>query len=186
MNDKLNNFTQSLTKKLGSKKTLSIVLIVGLSGIVLIGLSDLITPAKKTSSSSQNTSVSVEEYINDLEKKTKEMLNSVYGAGKCKIMITAEASALQNFATDESLSQDTESDSEQSKIKNEVQKEIVMVEDSNGKKQALVKNVTEPEIRGVLVLCEGADDPAVNERITNAIKTLLGISSNKISVIKMK
>ena len=61
-----------------------------------------------------------------------------------------------------------------------------MVEDQNGNKTALVKSVFEPEIRGVLVLCEGADDKNVVENVTNAVKILLGVSANKISVLKMK
>ncbi|MBQ8868527.1 MAG: hypothetical protein IJ027_02250 [Oscillospiraceae bacterium] len=185
MNDKLKHFTSIFIKKLGNKRTVSVILVLGICGMLLIGFSDIFSNGKKTTSVS-NTTVSVEEYIKAIEKRTREMLASIDGAGKCKIMITAESSSEQNFATDDSISQDIQSDQTESKNKTDIEKEIVMVEDSNGKKVALVRNVTEPKIRGVLVLCEGADDIETKERITNAVKTLLGISSNKISVIKMK
>ena len=186
MNDKLKHFTDNLVKKIGDKKVLGIILVIGIAGIVLIGLSDVITPSKKTTATSQNEVASVDEYIDDLEKKTNNIVSLIDGAGRCKIMITAQSSSMKNFAIDESISQDSQSDGDQSKIKSDVEKQIVMVEDSSGKKQALIKSVAEPEIRGVVVLSEGADDPKVNERITNAVKTLLGVSSSKISVIKMK
>ena len=185
MNDKLKHFTAIFTKRLGNKRTVSVILVLGICGMLLIGFSDIFSDSKKTTPAG-NTTVSVEQYINALEKRTKEMLNSIEGAGKCKIMITAESSSEQNFATDDSISQDTQSDQKESKNKTDIEKEIVMVEDSSGKKIALVRNVTEPKIRGVLVLCEGAGNIETKENIINAVKTLLGVSSNKISVIKMK
>ncbi len=182
MNDKVKSFTDNLIKKLGNKKTISIILALGICGMLLIGFSDSIFTGEKTDK--DKNVITIEQYIKNLEKKTREMLNFVDGAGKCKIMITADVSSEQNFATDDSISQDIRT--EQSASKNDIEKEIVMVEDSNGKKIALVKSVTEPKIRGVLVLCEGADNIETKEKITNAVKTLLGVSINKISVIKMK
>ncbi len=182
MSDKLKYFTDNIAKKLGNKKTVSVILVLGICGMLLIGISDVFSG----NNASQESTVTVEEYIKTLEERTKDMLTSIEGAGKCKIMITAESSSEQNFATDDSISQDIQSDQDETQNKTDVEKEIVMVEDSNGKKIALVKNVIEPKIRGVLVLCEGADNIEIKETITNAVKTLLGISSNKISVIKMK
>ena len=182
MNDKVKNFTDNLIKKLGNKKNVSVILALGICGMLLIGFSDLFTAGKKADLSSKTATV--EQYINNLEKKTKEMLMSIDGAGKCKIMITAEVSSQQNFATDDSINQEIRN--EQSTSKSDVEKEIVMVENTDGKKVALVKSVTEPKIRGVLVLCEGADNIETKEKVINAVKTLLGISASKISVIKMK
>ncbi len=182
MNDKLKHFTDKFINKLGNKKSVSIILVLGICGMLLIGFSDLFSSDKKTKSGEEV--ITIDEYIKNLEKKTRDMLNSIDGAGKCKIMITAESSSEQNFATDDSISQDERS--EQSQSKSDIEKEIVMVEDSNGKKIALVKSVTEPKIRGVLVLCEGADNIETKEKVINAVKTLLGVSTSKISVIKMR
>ena len=182
MNDKFKSFTQILSKKFGNKKNSSIILVLGICGMILIGFSDFFSSNKTQKTVSTIDAISLEDYIQCLEKRVVKMLNSVEGAGKCKIMITAENSSEKDFATDDSIMQD----SQQSTNKTDIEKEIVMIEDSNGKKQALIKSVKEPKIRGVLILCEGADNPNINEIVTNAVKTLLGISSNKISVIKMK
>lgn len=182
MNDKVKCFTDNLAKKLGNKKTISVILVLGICGMILIGFSDSFSSNKNASLVKKT--ITIEEYIKNLERKTREMLACIDGAGKCKIMITAESSSVQNYATDDSIAQETRL--EQSQSKSDVEKEIVMIEDENGKKVALVKSVTEPKIRGVLVLCEGADNIEIKEKITNAIKTLLGVSASKISVIKMK
>ena len=43
----------------------------------------------------------------------------------------------------------------------------------------------EPLIRGVLVLCEGGDKPAVVERVTNAVTKALDISAAKVCITKL-
>ena len=43
----------------------------------------------------------------------------------------------------------------------------------------------EPLIRGVLVLCEGGDSPAVVERVTNAVTRTLNISAAKVCITKL-
>ncbi len=186
MNDKLKSFTSSLSKIFGNKKGLSIVAILGIVGILLIGASEWFFGEKSGVSESKTEEITVSQYIKMLEDKTEKMLLSVDGAGKSKIMITAEASATSQYAVDESISNDSQQNKEENSDKKESQTEIVMIEGESGRKQALVVRVVEPEIRGVLVLCEGADNPEVNERITQAVKTVLGISSNKICVIKLK
>ena len=40
--------------------------------------------------------------------------------------------------------------------------------------------------RGCVVVCEGADSPAVRLEVTNAVAAYTGLGSDKISVIKMK
>ena len=75
MNDKVKSFTDNLIKKLGNKKTISIILAVGICGMLLIGFSDSFFQGEK--SVSDKNVVTVEQYIKNLEKKTREMLASL-------------------------------------------------------------------------------------------------------------
>ena len=43
----------------------------------------------------------------------------------------------------------------------------------------------EPLIRGVLVVCEGGDDPVVVERVTDAVTKALDISTAKVCITKL-
>lgn len=43
----------------------------------------------------------------------------------------------------------------------------------------------EPKIRGVLVVCEGGDDPVVAEQITKAVTRTLDISAAKVCIAKL-
>lgn len=48
-----------------------------------------------------------------------------------------------------------------------------------------IRQVNEPTIRGVVVACEGGDDPLVSAQITNLLRTVLGVPSNKVCVSKL-
>ena len=44
---------------------------------------------------------------------------------------------------------------------------------------------SEERVYGVLVLCDGADSPAVRQRITNSLSALLGIGTNRIEIQRL-
>lgn len=48
-----------------------------------------------------------------------------------------------------------------------------------------VKSIT-PTVRGVVVVCDGGDDPIVVERVLSAVTRSLAISSDKVSITKLK
>ena len=58
--------------------------------------------------------------------------------------------------------------------------EYVYLKDSTTKTKEI-----EPPIRGVLVVCEGGDDPVVVERITDAVTKALDISTAKVCITKL-
>lgn len=58
--------------------------------------------------------------------------------------------------------------------------EYVYLHDSTTKTKEI-----EPLIRGVLIVCEGGDDPVVVERITEAVTKALDISTAKVCVTKL-
>ena len=48
-----------------------------------------------------------------------------------------------------------------------------------------VKSIT-PTVRGVVVVCEGGDDPVVAERVLSAVTKSLAVSSDKVSITKLR
>lgn len=48
-----------------------------------------------------------------------------------------------------------------------------------------LSKIIEPKIRGVAVLCEGGDDPAVKEKVSLMLTTVLKLSISDISVSKL-
>ena len=59
-----------------------------------------------------------------------------------------------------------------------------MVDGTDGR-SALVRTRMEPVIKGVVVVCEGGDDPVTVSRIMDAVTTALAISSAKVCITKL-
>ena len=45
---------------------------------------------------------------------------------------------------------------------------------------------TYPEVRGVLVICQGGDNPVVIQQISEGVMALFRVEAHKIKVMKMK
>ena len=67
-----------------------------------------------------------------------------------------------------------------------VRTEVVTVTDSQRNESGLVRQVNPAKYLGVIVLCQGADDPALKLAITNAVSKITGLGADRIAVLKMK
>lgn len=160
-------------------KTLLPILLIGVCAlIVLKGL-----PSSKNSSASTKTdtdSVSYTsslEYISILEEKLNDVLSGISGAGKTKVLISIDSSPILNIAQNEETK--TVATSGGSTTTTTTQPIYVT---ANGKSNPLIIGETLPEIKGVIVVSSGAKDVRVKMDIINAVRTALGISSDKIDV----
>ena len=56
--------------------------------------------------------------------------------------------------------------------------------DGTNGRSALVRTRMEPVVKGVVVVCEGGDNPLTVTRILEAVTTALAISSTKVCITK--
>lgn len=172
-------------------KMLKILVIAGIAGIALIFISSFLGGTKKEATNAalgmETTAETLtnEEYAQKLEAEVYELLSTIEGVGKTKVMITLSSGVEYVYATEDNLSTDKTSDSEAT-IAERVQtsKKTILIEDENGRRKALLKKTVEPAIKGAVIVCEGGDDIIIKERVTEAIRVVLGISSTKICVTK--
>ena len=115
-----------------------------------------------------------EAYVRQLEKTLTDLIGSIQGAGKTQVAVTLDASAETVYALDETDGGEN----------GQRQLEHILVDTRDGQ-DALVEMTWEPVIRGIAVVCEGADDVTVNAQITQAVSVLTGVSTNRISIAKM-
>lgn len=179
MFDKLKNFTGKFLK---NKKTSNIIIVVGLIGVGLIAFSDVFSFNTSEKNISKQAQFNVDDYVSSLENKTKSIISSIDGAGKCKIMITLEESQEIELFYDKSILKESSNGVD----RNQEEKKLVVIKGEDGEDKFITQKSIEPKIKGVLVLVEGGDDIKINEMITQAVKTLLGIPSSKICVSKLK
>ena len=123
-----------------------------------------------------------------LEERLEDILSTVRGAGRVRVLITyataGERVAATVSTTDESVSETsggaTATRSEQSrKMK---QPATISVD---GGQSPIILVEKEPEIRGVLVVAEGAADPTVRLNLQRAVQAVTGVSLSCIEVFEM-
>ena len=154
----------------------SLLFFAGILGVfLLLGGSHLPNIQSKSESDAvvQN-STDQEVYTQQLEQKLTRLLSKIAGAGEIQVAVTLESSSQTVYALDEKSQQQTGSQ----------EYEHILLE-ADGRQQALVEMVWEPEIRGIAVVCQGAQDVRVQTQITEAISVLTGVSANRISIATM-
>ena len=89
-------------------------------------------------------------------------------------MITYESGEESVFASDK---EESFRNGEQ-KIKND----YIIVDGEKGETGLKIKSIY-PEIKGVAVVCSGASDPVIKERIVSVVSALFDISTKNISIV---
>lgn len=117
----------------------------------------------------------------DLQQQLTAILSQIKGAGQVQVAVYYSESRESVYALEhevaESESQESGADS---RSKNQTETLAVLADGP-----VLVKSY-EPKIQGVVVVAEGAGDPLVAERLYQAVKRLLGLSSAQIAVLEGK
>lgn len=183
--------TVLLAKWKDEKQRNRLIIALGLLGLVLIMLSEL--PGKTSQAAFDSISSQTaenEEYVRGMEEKLNRLVENVSGAGKCHVMITLEQGTQYVYASenkkvvDETQSHEGESSSKIQQKDNSESK-IVVIEE-NGVSRPLVETSREPQIKGVVVVCDGGNSSVVQQRITEVLTTVLGIRSNQVCVVPRK
>ena len=161
-------------------KGLKAIVFLGLAGILLILFSDMTGDDEtqdNTAAVQDTAAVAYEQYIDATEERLRKTLEKINGVGKADVMITAVGSGEYVYAQNSKRESDPDSVSESG--------EYVII-GGNGDKKALVRKVDNPEIMGVVVVCEGGESNVVKEKVYNAVSAAFGIPSQKIFVTGSK
>lgn len=123
-----------------------------------------------------------ETYVQQTERRLCNILSAIDGAGRVEVMLTVQGSNITFFQTD----CDTSSAQNADGTSSSTQYKTVILSGSGEYDKAAVTKTEYPAFRGALIVSEGADDAAVRLALVNAVSSLLGLGTDKISVVKMK
>ena len=170
-----------------SEKATKLIIMLGFLGILLVFVSDW--GAKKEKPAEDFASQS-KAYINQLQTNLRGILEETEGVGKASVMITLEGGQQYIYAQDEKQNTDETADfenGEKSKLKTieNSEKSYVFI-NGGADKKALKITELEPNVKGVLIVCQGGGSSVTKARITEAVSTALGIKYSQIFVAKSK
>lgn len=104
----------------------------------------------------------------------EEILSAMEGVGKVRVLLTESAGAETFYQTDEDSAGDS------------LRVETVIISGSERGEQGLVRRVDPPVYLGAIVVCQGASQAAVRLAVVEAVSNVTGISTDRITVLKMK
>ncbi len=155
-----NKLLSKYFKGFKGKEILLLLLAAGILLLFLGGSSKEAAPS--TSEGAADVAARTEAYRVALEEELTLLCSRVEGVGELELLLTLEGSERAVYATD--IGQNGRTD-------------YVI---SGGEGLLLYRE--HPSVRGVAVVCEGGNDPAVRARLTSLLSALLAIGSNRISI----
>lgn len=166
-----------LEKWTGLLKKYRLAALVVLLGVVLM----LLPTGGKAQTSGDSSELPGETYsLEETEQRMAEVLGTIDGVGRVRIMLTLRAGSSLRLAEDSSLSDSTGGQTKQ-------EKQVLTVNRGSGRQEVVVTQQLYPTYQGAVVVCEGAgSSSSVRLAVVNAVSVLTGLSSDRISVVKWK
>lgn len=162
------------------------LVIIGLCGILLIALSSFIDKSKPTEQNNTQTQskITARQYKEELESQVKAAICHVTG-GRVNVVITLDSDVEYIYASEgksESSEQKNSGNNAREQKGAGSENNYVIVKDSDGNEAPLVVTAVMPSIKGAVVNCEGADNPATKAQVTQIVTTALNIDETRVCV----
>ena len=147
------------------------------------------TEKDTTNSVSSKVLAETTEVKDDLEERLEDILESISGVGKVKVLIKYSESstvvAMYNETSSESITQESDGDGgNKNTTETESKKEIVYT-DEDGKSKPITEKVVMPTIEGAIITAQGAQNANTKSAIVSAVEAVTGLAVHKIQVFEM-
>ncbi len=165
----------------GEKKKTAWMLAIGILGIVLIGLSELLPDHSEQEQKQEEplAAAAQQSYEEEMEQRLLPVLEQIKGVGKTELLITVEYDVENIYAMEETHSLDKTGEDA---LRESSAQSYVLVDSREGS-QPLLLTRKEPEVKGVVVVCDGGGDPVVKQAVTEAVATAFRIPVTRICVV---
>ncbi|SHE62165.1 hypothetical protein [Desulforamulus putei] len=180
-------------------KLMAAAAVVGIGLLFLGGLGDdkpdrTPPPVKEKAAANENRSnpartamASEEEY---LSQRLCQMLEQVEGAGKVKVTVRLQNSTRTEYAINTTTGKKTTQEKDQSGgtrvLTEDTDSGQLVLVTRNGEETPVMSREVAPTVAGVLVVADGAGDPAVKARLFRATQVALGVEPQKVIVMARK
>lgn len=145
------------------KKYRYVALILGLGILIML------IPEKQPSAQTNLPEASAQP---SLQQELTEILSQISGVGKVEVLLTEASGRDTIYQTNTS--------------QNAVNQSTVILTNSSREEAGLVKQILPPVYRGAVIVCKGGDSPGVRLAVVEAVRSATGLSSDCITVLKMK
>jgi len=182
---------------------LNVLIIIASVGILMIVLANTFStggnsdetvrmdpPAEQVAKiPSANPSSDITKLENTLAQKLEEVLTQIEGVGDVEVTINLASTTEKNFAVNTSTNSKNTREFDQkggNRTITEIDEtgQMVLVRESQGnREQPIVVKEIKPEVRGVIVVAEGAEDPVIRSDLMKAVHVYLDLPLYKVIVL---
>ena len=163
--------------KIGSRdKVVRWLLWIGLVGMLLIALSEILP--RRNTAEMDTVTVSGSQVEQVLEHRITTLLRQVEGVGNCQVMVTLESDSQAVYAADTVSSSGADGSASFS--------EQYLTVDTDTGPLGLLLTRLQPTVKGVAVVCDGGDNPVIQDRVIQVVATAFHISERRICVVKQE
>lgn len=187
------NFLEKIKNGQQKKIIENSVIFLMLFIIIIIVMNTIFKNDELTNTVSTQTIIEPEVVKNKksgIEEQLEEILSLIDGAGKVDVMVSYLNGIEQIPMYDEKISTTVteESDKEGGKRKTEQtsNEHTVIFEEKNNTKIAVIQQNIMPEIIGVVVVADGANNVKTKENIIKAVEATVNVPSHRIQVFERK
>lgn len=113
-----------------------------------------------------------------LEDALAQILSMIEGAGRVEVLLTQSKG--------EEILYQTDVDQSSSENSQEIRKDTVLISNDDRSETGLIRQRNPPVYQGAIILCQGADKAGIRLSIVEAVMGVTGLTSDKITVLKMK
>ena len=153
--------------RLGNGRWRRFVIIAGIAAIALLFLSTVIPAGGAQQPQDSSAEARVER---ELEQRLTDIISQIDGVTSPQVMVTLDRTSERVFA------EEVKSSSSGDSLSSENSPALT------GSKDALEKSVILPKVRGVAVVCGGAENMLVREKVVNTAARVLDIGVSQVYV----
>lgn len=146
--------------------------------VLLLGIILMTLPTKEKKEIDSIQTVVPNIIQTDLQEELEDILCQIQGAGKVRVLLTEAEGEQTLYQMDEDLQTNGGSES--------IRQDTVLLTNSEREEVGLVRQIIPPVYQGAVILCQGADSASVRLAIIQAVASATGLTSDKITVLKMK
>ena len=180
-------------ENLDNRKFMTNIFIVLIMAVGILLVLNIYTSKDKNPSpgvikdnSNEYTSLEKASYENYIENRLAEILSKLKGVGQVSVMVTLEDGVEHIPATNITTTRENTKELDSQGGTREIVREDETLQVVNTSDEVVVLKEVKPNIRGVIVVAEGAEDIRVLEALYEAVKTVLGVSGNRVQIFPSK
>lgn len=179
------------------KRTENLVAFLIILVITFIAIKYIIGDKKVESNVQKNTSTLAQNTVDNntnvegvnLENKLSEIINTINGVQKVKVLVTyAESSSYTpvfNENTTENTTEETDSSGGLRKVTDKDTKKEIVYQENGTNKTPITSKTVAPKIEGVVITAIGVGDAVVKANVVQAVEAATGVPTHKIQVFEM-